>query len=571
MSKEINIEELINSGALLEQPDAGGRTSVPLNESSPEEYVLKGLDIKDPLELLTILDEDVASGRVKLYKWQVQILTDFAVGGSSAKMPLKQVIRAANGSGKDKYIISACVVWLCMAHVKARAVVTSASGQQLDNQTAAYVYDLCKAANRVFGSIFGRDVWKINYRYCECLATGSPISMFATDEPKKAEGYHPLQAGAKMGIFVSEDKTVPDDINDALTRCSGYTHRMHVSTPGEPAGHFYDYCTNALKRDDLATVVLQPHWIEYHITAFDCGHFGPDHFIEVENKSPGGKTGAYYLSVIMAEFGGNTAGVAIPGIYVNRCLGDAVEWRHSTHNDAGLDLSDGGDECVLAVRNGNKLLYLFTFRLDNTQDTVKLLDQKFREYNLDNPESRINGDCVGNGKPILDQLRGMGWQNIFYIDARNTPKEKLVYKNRNSELWFHMRKLCERTEVSLLDDYKLKKQLSSRYYMVKSGLFQMESKQEARAHGHPSPDRADAVIYAFWDYSGVWKAPEVKKPFEVAKPVGASGFTATFDGRVAAKVQDSKYTRTPSAGKDFSFIQDLVQEHNNLVRSIESN
>ena len=567
------LEDFINSGGVadMSSPVMTQETSEKSDMATAAEH-LQGLDIKDPVELLIMLDDDIATGRIKLYKWQVQILLDFAAGGVSADHALHQVVRACNGSGKDKYVIAPCVVWLCMANKKARAVVTSSSGQQLDSQTGTYITQLCEAANRKFQQMFGINIWKINYRYYECLATESPVDLFATDEPRKAEGYHPLTAGGKMGIFVSEDKTVPDEINGALSRCSGYTHRLHVSTPGEPSGHFYDYCSLAVDRKGLQSVneVGPIDWVQYHVTAYDCDHLGENHVRKVERDSPGGKEGAYFKSVVMAEFGTTDSMVVIPTLYVWKCSNGCKHgWKQKTWNDAGLDLSDGGDETVLAIRNGNRLLHLIPFKFDNTEDTVKFLDQKFREYHLNNSNSRINADCVGIGKPMLDRLKGMGWSNIFYIDARSKPQQPRVYKNRNAELWFHFRRLCEQNEIWLLDDLKLKKQLASRYYKLANGVHQIESKIEARSKGHPSPDRADAVIYAFWDYEGIYTAPEVEKPFSVeTKAVKKSAFTLN---EYAKRDENPRYSLNPSANKNFSFIQDLVREHNELIRSVESN
>lgn len=587
-----DLESFINNGGLLEMqvavtpsPSQQGtdesnveletnqhaETSVPQSLKAASEH-LQGLDIQDPVELLIMLDDDIASGREKLYKWQVQILIDFAKGGLSAHHALHQVVRACNGSGKDKYVIAPCVVWLGMANKLSRSVVTSASGQQLDAQTCAYISDLCEAANRKFQELFGIDIWKINYRYYECLATESIIDCFATDEPKKAEGYHPLRSGAKMGIFVSEDKTVPDDINSALSRCSGYTHRLHVSTPGEPMGHFYDYCSLAMDRNELKSILeVGPiDWIQYHVTAFQCDHLGASHAQKVERESPGGVEGAYYRSVIMAEFGTTDSMVVIPTIYVWKCAnGSKLGWIQEAHNNAGLDLADGGDETVLAIRNGNRLLHLVPFKFDNTEQTVKYLDEKFREYHLDNPLSKINGDCIGIGKPILDRLKGMGWSNIHYIDSRNTPHQPRVYKNRNAELWFMFRKLCELNEVWLLDDLKLKKQLATRFYKITGGIHQLESKIDAKAKGRPSPDRADAVVLCYWDYQQVYKPEVVKPPFEqhakTTKPVGC--FTLNEFG---AREHKPRYTRHPSANQDDSLIRDLISEHNKMIRSIES-
>lgn len=583
------LENFINSGGVLDaiatvksNPPLRAAISPPVKETIPTASaveiippvapVLSGLDIKDPVELLLLLDDDISSGRVKLHKWQVQILLDFAAGGSSDDKPLQQLVRACNGSGKDKYVIAPCVVWLCMANVKARGVVTSSSGQQLDAQTGTYIDQLCMAANRRFQELFGNDIWKINYRYYRCLATESPIDLFATDEPRKAEGYHPLVPDGKMGIFVSEDKTVPDEINIALNRCTGYTHRLHVSTPGVPMGHFYDYCSLAVPRVSIKTIneVGPTDWIHYHITAYDCSHLSRSYIEQMKRDLPGGETGVAFRSIVLAEFGSADSMVVIPYNYIWRAINGCKHgWKQKAWNDAGVDLSDGGDETVLAVRNGNRLLHVIPFKFDNTQDTIRFLDEKFRSYGLNNPNSRINADCGGLGKPMLDSLRAKGWSNIHYIDNRNTPHEPRTYKNRAAELWFRFRQLLELDELWLIDDDKLKRQLSTRFYSITpDNKHQLESKVQARSKGHPSPDRADAVILAFWDYEKLHIDTAPDKPFDIPSiKVPARTFSLNEYGKRGV---ETKYSLEPSRNFKFSAIKDLIAEHNNLVKSIES-
>ena len=136
-------------------------------DASPESASLiysDGFDIENPVELLFMLDENISSGRVILHPWQIKYMLDFAEGGASDKTPFQSVVRACNGSGKDKYIIAPCVVWLCMKFKKAIGVVTSSSGAQLDNQTCRYIKQLCEALN----TRIGHEVWNTKYRHYQC-------------------------------------------------------------------------------------------------------------------------------------------------------------------------------------------------------------------------------------------------------------------------------------------------------------------------------------------------------------------------------------------------------------------
>ncbi len=484
--------------------------STPSEQLAPDSTIQfqgpNGFDIKDPVELLFLLDEDVASGKDVLYDWQIRIMLDFAAGGVTDSNPYQGIVRACNGSGKDRFILASCVVWLSMAYKNTISPVTSSSGAQLDNQTCRYIKYLCESANRKFGAV----IWNCKYReYSLDFGDGSKsfIYCYATDEAKKAEGYHPARNGAKMGIFVSEDKSVPDEINVAINKCTGYTHRLHVSTPGLPMGHFYDYCSVAVNRkmiEDISTVKPED-FIEYVVTAYDCPHLKQSYIEQMKRDLPGGEFGAAFKSQVLAEFGTTDEMVVIPYTYVWQAVNSTARHIREAYNTAGLDLADGGAETVLCIRNGNKLLKTVPFRFDNTPDTIQFLEEKFRENELVHKEALIYGDCTGAGKPVLDVLKSRGWSNIRYIDSRHKAVQPKVFRNRATELFFHVRKLLEHKELIVTKDDLLIRQLSSRYYKITTdNIHQLLSKQEQRSRGYPSPDRADAFNLAFWGYKSTY-------------------------------------------------------------------
>lgn len=520
-----------------------------------------GYDIKNPVELLLLLDDNILNGTVKLHDWQIQFMMDFAAGGQSDRFPFQAIVRACNGSGKDKYIIAPCVVWLCMRYQKARGIVTSSSGVQLDNQTEAYIRQLCEKANSLFGTI-----WKCNYRYYECLATSSPIVLFATDESGKAEGYHPLEPNAKMGIFVSEDKTVSDDINTALNKCTGYTHRIHVSTPGLPMGHFYDYDSTAIPRKMMKSVYdIEPiNWIQYHITAYDCSHIPPQYIEQMKRDLPGHENGAAFKSQVLAEFGTTDEMVVIPHIYVRQAIKNPPLWISEKFNTAGLDLSDGGDETVLTIRNGNKHLKTIPFKFDNTEDTIEHLNGLFKEWELTDPQAHINSDMGGLGKPMLDRMKRQGWSNIRYIDNRTTSSRPKTYKNRGAELYFNVRLLFERGELIIIDEPILIRQLSTRYYkLVNGSVHQLLSKLESRTRGYPSPDRADSFVLAFWDYKSTYTEQIITEvPFVIPEESTTNKVISDFDLNTWAYKQTKKFQPEHIAQEDMSDLQEQLREIN---------
>ena len=455
------------------------------------------IQFKDPYEMLTVIDDDILEGRISLHKWQREILEDYGKP-PDASNPFNAAVRAANGSGKDQFVIAPCALWTCMASANAVAIVTTASGNQLDRQTDKYIKQLMNTINKMFGT----QVWKMNYRHYTNLLNGSTIELFVTDEAGRAEGWHPVVPGGELAIFVSEAKSVPDDIFTALARCTGFTKRVDVSSPGPPSGHFYNMCTGG-------------NWNQYHVTAFDCPHLSEEYINEIKDSY--GETSALYKSMILAEFGGMDEQVVINHQKLVDLDKHEIEHLEEDYNVAGLDLSAGGDEQVLVIRNGNKTLAVEAFNFRDTVALINHLEHLFRKYKLDHEQSVIYGDAGGLGKPILDQLKA-NW-NVTYVLNQAKPYNNLAYLNRGAELWFSVGKLIEYGEIMVPKESKLRKQLASRYFMVTpQNKLQLESKKQARSKGHVSPDRADAFVLAFADYRGIKPKKLRKKRTEKFTP-----------------------------------------------------
>jgi len=472
-----------------------------------------GVDIKDPVELLYLLDEELLSGQKRLHDWQIQFMLDFAHPGHAKEKPFQAVVQACNSSGKDKYIIAACAVWLCMRYREVECPITSSSGAQLDNQTCAHLDRLCHKANAVFGPL-----WKINYRYYECQHVGeigekmpSKLKLFATDEAGKAEGYHPVDMGKKMAIFTSETKSIPEAITEALERCHGFTHRVDCSSPGSAAGYFYNVCSSALPREQIQdiTSVTSVQTILYKVTVYDCPHITQSEIDRMIIKTPGGEKSTVFRSSMLAEFGSTDEMVVIPSDFVWRAIYNlpsrksafTIEHIPEDYNEAGLDLSDGGAETVLVVRNGNKVIGLECFNFNDTEDTITYLQELFRKYNLLSKFALIRGDYCGMGGPMLRSLKRKGWSNVRFVDSRNKAAEPKTFSNRGTELFFNMRELLQNRDIILPYDKLLIEQLCTRYYKLRDGsIYQLLTKLEQRSKGFPSPDRADALNLCFWNY-----------------------------------------------------------------------
>jgi hypothetical protein len=218
---------------------------------------------------------------------------------------------------------------------------------QLTAQTENYIATLARTVN----AHYGETIFKITKRFIKCLKSGSEIRLFATDEEGKAEGYHPLEAGAEMGIIVNEAKSVDEGIFRALSRCTGYNYYLNVSTPGEPMGQFYKHYND------------WPH--KRKVTAFDClGHLSLDHIEQVKHDF--GESSSVYRSQILAEFTQVGGQVVIGQDALNELItmsrSSLIRRIAKGKKYIGGDLSAGGDETVVLVVQGNCIVDMLAFQ-----------------------------------------------------------------------------------------------------------------------------------------------------------------------------------------------------------------
>lgn len=466
-------------------------------EWAPEK--LQKLDFEDGSELISFYDEHINSGRVILHPWQVEVNEFLAKEPANDKHPLKYALRAANGSGKDAYVVAPFALWFVLCNISSRVIITSSSGTQLTAQTETYITNLSNKINAFHFANYGAKILKINQRHIRCLLSGSEIRLFATDEEGRAEGYHPLEPGAKMAIVVNEAKSVSTDIFRALRRCTGYSHWLNVSTPGLiPAGDFYKSCIYGMKS--------MSGWYHRKVTYFDCPHQSPDEY--EADKRDLGEHSALFRSKWLAEFTTVDGDTIIPANSLENLRykireGKAVLLCQHWPIRIGLDLSTSGDETVISAWRGNQQVFQQAWREKDTTVTVSKLCEIFEsELKIPKDHAYIYADDGGVGRAIIDQLRQKGYINIRRILNQSAASNKTMYRNKGAELWYNFRRLVETGIVCPNpEDDKLWEQLGTRRYkkIEEEAIVrvQLESKAAAKAEGLPSPDRADAAVLAF--------------------------------------------------------------------------
>lgn len=461
-----------------------------------------------PAHLLSWMDDGILQGEYNLYKWQAECHSRyFSIEENdkyTATDPLELCIRAVNGSGKDEKVIAPFILHFLGINKDSLVVLTSASAQQLKTQTekylARYVTILNAKLSKTLGLENNFEFFTHVQRNVKCNFTAGDAFLFATDEPGKAEGYHPTRSGAKMAVIVNEGKSIAEDIWEALSRCNGFTHWVEVSSPGKPDGHFFRTCTSNRTKDDNQTLAVK----QVVVKSFDCPHLGGENYIRRLVEIYGSRDHYMVKSMVDADFSSSDEQVVITYDKYNNLIRmyDKIEYLPETFNTGGLDLAFGGDEIILQIRNGNKLIGTEVLVSKDTNVICETIKRWFEKWHL--TSSPVYADAGGLGEPIISLLRGHQYRfkNIIPLKNNYAPQNTQAYNNLGCEMWFNLNKLIENLEILIKDEDTLRMQLCNRYYKLdSSNIACLESKQQARAKGRKSPDRADALTLCFHRYT----------------------------------------------------------------------
>lgn len=494
-----------------------------------------------PAQLIATFHPAMISGDVALYPWQVEESLFLAQSCFSKENPLRHILCACNGSGKDAYVIAPFAIWKAACKIRSRTIITSSSFTQLQSQTEQYIRSLAMSINEQLNT----RLFVIKQMHIVCTATGSEIKMFSTDEPGRAEGYHPFPDYPKgeLSVVINEGKTVSDDIYMALERCT-FSRWIIVSSPGQTNGRmFNDYKRSVIYPEKFLPGKLYSR----KVTAHECPHISPVRI--AQERATHGEHHPWFRSARLAEFTSIDEAVVIDTDMVQKCKNFPPE-HIPFGKAAGLDLSAGGDECSFIVRDGNKITALEAFKMHD--NVVNYSIELFKKHGFTPAQSTtIFADHGGVGAAYAQHFREKGWE-LSWIQNQGRPTNPGgLYGNRGADMYFRFRDLVVNCMVIFgVDDDKLMSQLTSRYYTQHkiSAKIVLEAKRDARAKGHGSPDRADALVLAF---TGI--------TVEVMRDL-----IAEFQGKPRIKTQAKGIPTTREVSKMAIVKEDAMQNLRNL-------
>ena len=403
---------------------------------------------------------------INLYDWQRKVLRDLE------PRDCRVALRAANGSGKTSTVISAILIWHALVYPRSIAVTTAGVFRQVESQ-------LWPSLRNHIAKLGG--AWEVTsgeIRYLHPNGNTSRIIGYSATDPGRAEGwhaedheYHPLL------MVVDEAKTVADPLFEAISRCQP-TRLLIASSPGGTSGAFYRAFTKEANM-----------WSKHAVTAFDCPHITQNQIDEVIQRY--GEKHPLTRSMIYGEFVDiGLESLVISLTQLQNCYNTPPRFRPGVRI-AGVDFAAGGDQNVICISDGNKILPMIAWREKDTMAAVGRFIVEFKKAGLE--ANNIYADASGMGMVMCDALAESGWV-VNRVNFGATAYDSNAYTNRSAEMWYGMAKKIEDAEIILPEDEDLTAQLTCRRTITNSkGKLGVESKDSMRARGIASPDRADAL------------------------------------------------------------------------------
>lgn len=161
--------------------------------------------------------------------------------------------------------------------------------------------------------------------------------------------------------------------------------------------------------------------------------------------------------------------------------------------ELGTDVGGGSDSSTIALRRGPVVRIL---REDHNPDTMQTCGNVISTLKETN-SIQAKVDDIGIGRGVVDRAKELK-EPVVGINVGSAARDTEAFVNLRAELWWAVRDRFEKGEIDIdpADDDLAGELCSLRYKRTSSGKIQIESKDEAKRRGIPSPNRADALMLA---------------------------------------------------------------------------
>lgn len=431
--------------------------------------------------------------------WQEEILEMLDAGETRIS------VRSGHGVGKTA-LCSWCADHFLLFRNQVKVVVTSPSGKQMDDGLKPEAKLWLNRLPRGFGLRESIDV--TSERIVRKADPDNNFISFRTARIETPEALAGIHADHVM-LIVDEASGVPELVYEAAagTMSTSGAIALLIGNPTRARGLFYRTHTT-----------LTDMWRARRVASTDSPRVDQS-FIEDIKRTYGVDSNQYRVRVL-GEFPTNEADAVIPMELAESALGRDVAMVPDAPMYWGIDPGRGGDPTGFCRRRGNRLLQIEPWHyadLMRIVGRVKILWDETPES--ERPES-IFVDTIGLGAGVADRLREMGLP-VVDVNVSEAPALRDRYPRLRAELWFEARGWLESRNVCIPKELPYAEALIEEWTapemrILSNGKTDVETKDDMKRRGLPSPNLADAVnlTFAFGGATMAGRAPMTswKKP-----------------------------------------------------------
>jgi phage terminase large subunit len=389
-------------------------------------------------------------------------------------------IRSGHRVGKTT-TLAWLTVWHALTRFRQKTICTSATSTQLFEALASETKSCFKRLPEALQSLFEVQVDQIRLK-------AAPDDSFVSYVVSKAETPEALAGKHSDNVLIICDEAsgIPEPVFEAAVG-SMAAHNACTILAGNPirtSGLFFDTHNNPK---------VMEMWEKFHISCVGNPRITPDFFADVESRY--GLESNEYRVRVLGEFPTSDEDTVIPWSLIEASLKRDVA-PFLVRPIWGVDPARfGNDATALCKRRGNTLVEKTDIRkgLDTMQTTGWVKSQWDACQPSDRP-TEILVDSIGVGAGVCDRLAELGLP-ARGVNVSESPAMESGCFNLRSELWFKGRAFFEKRDVNLRGDDLLAAELKlPRYKYASNGKKQVESKDDMKKRGVPSPNRADAFL-----------------------------------------------------------------------------
>jgi post-segregation antitoxin (ccd killing protein) len=435
----------------------------------------------------------------KLRKWQAEYLEALGeklrAGEITTHEAIQNAISSGHGIGKSA-LVSILIMWALTTMENTKGVVTANTETQLKTKTWAELakwYRLCIfrdwftfTATALFSSDSEHEkTWRID------------MVPWSERNTEAFAGLH--NEGKRILLVFDEASAIPDIIwevsEGALTDEDTQIIWAVFGNPTRNTGRFKSCFGN-----------MKHRWNNRRIDSRTVEGTNKEQFRKWEEDH--GEDSDFFRVRVRGEFpkaAGNQliSSAAVEYAVKNELYEDEYSFQSII---IGCDVARyGDDETVITVRQGRKVLEQLCYReLDNVQVALKVAEI-YRKYS----NATIMVDEIGVGAGVVDYLKNMNYP-VMGVNVGKQADEKDKFFNVRAEIWYRMKEWVE-AGADIPGDRELCEQLASpEYSYTPKEQIKLEKKEDMKARGLSSPDRADSLALTF----AYFVAPQMPSSFE---------------------------------------------------------